>query len=108
MYVCVCVCAHRPVGDDRWYTRPHTPGSPLPLRDLGECTADSGTPTCTKVTPPTLSPSLETIRSGEDLYDRWRRLMRNHPKTISSVGGKWEGDKGKGSNQLHSNTNDEL
>lgn len=75
----------RPVGDDGWYKKPNPPGTPEPLLDIGKCTSENGHVSCTKEHPASLAPSLETVTSGMDMFERWRRLMLNHPKTIPAV-----------------------
>ena len=77
---------YRPVGDNRWYLKQNPPDTPKQLLDIGECSVDDENAVhCTKADIPSLSPKLQTIRSGDDVFKYWQSVMLNHPKTISSV-----------------------
>lgn len=67
---------YRPVGDDRWYQKPNPPGTPEPLINIGTCVLDqeSASPTCEGAHLPTLSPSLETLKDGSDLFKWWQKV----------------------------------
>jgi hypothetical protein len=98
-----------PVGDDKWYLRPNPDGTPVPIVDIGECKpvtekrrlivhvgegdAQPGADeeidvpvgvSCTKHNLSTLSPTLESVRSGSDLFERYKRVVETHPKTRRS------------------------
>ena len=65
---------YRPVGDSQWFTRPNPPGTPDPLLDVGECRFDGNAVACDKADLPTLSPTLETLKTSADLYNWWVKV----------------------------------
>jgi hypothetical protein len=88
---------YRPVGDAEWYARPNPPGTPEPLIDIGDCvlnkdhcadpTADEFTcrprVKCSKSNIDTLSPSFETVKSGQDLFNYWEKFShKSRPVAI--------------------------
>lgn len=83
---------YRPVGDSEWYLRPNPPGTPEPLIDIGDCKLNRDhceNPSdenncrarvkCDKADLPTLSPSLETVHSGQDLFNYWEKYSHKTP-----------------------------
>ncbi len=69
---------YRPVGDPLWYTRPNPPGTPIAITSAGQCSIDESTllPTCDNRVIPTLSPSLEVLKSDTDLFSWWKKVSR--------------------------------
>lgn len=76
---------YRPKGDDQWYTRPNPPTATKPLLDIGECSVtDGGSVHCTKNGDrvPSLSPSLQTLRKPEDLFEWWKKTAPEVARTV--------------------------
>jgi hypothetical protein len=82
---------YRPIGDSQWFSKPNNPETPKPLLDVGQCSVPEGATRVACDKHPsgrgleTMALSLETVSSGDDMFKRWQRLMRNHPKTINAV-----------------------
>lgn len=65
---------YRPIGDPQWFLKENPPTAPKRLLDLGECTSNGTAAHCTRVTPPFLSPLLDTLRGPDDLYNFWEKV----------------------------------
>ena len=89
---------YRPIGDPEWYAKENPPGTPEPLLDIVDCklsrehcqNPNDQEPVCRskvlcdKVNLPTLSPSLETVSSGKDLFDYWKRYSHKTPPPVAT------------------------
>lgn len=82
---------YRPVGDPQWYEKPNPPGTPEPLIDVGDChrtdNGDASVVVCDKAYLPTLSPSLEVLRSPADLFNWWSAVSpkKEVPSRVDEV-----------------------
>lgn len=65
---------YRPAGDPLWYTRENPPGTPEQLVDVGKCHTNGIKAVCDKASLPSLSPTLEVIKTASDLYDWWVKV----------------------------------
>lgn len=71
---------YRPIGDPEWFLKPNPPGTPAQAIDIGQCTSDGKKASCNGKHPvPYLSPSLDTLRGPEDLYNFWVETGRRMP-----------------------------
>ena len=62
---------YRPVGDPKWFLKPNPADNTPQMLDIGSCQTDGSKVECEKADVPWLSPKLQTLKSGKDLYDFW-------------------------------------
>lgn len=62
--------------DPEWFLKSNPPEAPEPLLDLGECVVINGSVNCSRNSHkvPYLSPALETLYGGQDLFRYWGKL----------------------------------
>lgn len=92
---------YRPTGDPEWMNKPNTPGTPEPILEVeGECKLQPvgisqlpnkqlgyvETVKCDdKRLEATISPSLTSVKSGDDLIDWWRMTGANRKSAQSAT-----------------------
>lgn len=68
---------YRPVGDPQWFTRTNPDDAPMQALDIGKCAknADSSSVSCSKESPPYLSPKMLTLQGPTELYNHWLQFQ---------------------------------
>ena len=65
---------YRPIGDPEWFLKENPENTPKQVADIGECSSNGTTVTCTgDAHVPFLSPKLDVIQGPDDLFDFWTK-----------------------------------
>jgi hypothetical protein len=72
---------YRPVDDPLWYQKENPADGVPPVLDIGQCRSNGTKASCDgRYSVPYLSPKLEALKSGNDLYKFWVKVGENYEK----------------------------
>lgn len=78
---------YRPVGDDSWFLKPNPADNVPQALDIGDCSSDGQRVSCSGPYDVSfLSPKMQTLTSGEDLFRFWQDTAREEEGSVGMMG----------------------